>query len=67
MKLALNFILLLIHYVVSALLCAYIGDYISQPLNIGLVLLGGLSFSLIMVSLIKHTSQFILRIKNNKQ
>ena len=67
MKLALHFILLLVHYAVSALLCAYIGDYISQPLNIGLVLLGGLIVILISISLILSTLQFILTIKNNKQ
>jgi hypothetical protein len=41
----------------------YIGVYISQPINLGFVILGGLFYSLIMITIIIHTYQFILSLK----
>lgn len=64
MKQALKFLLLLIHYVVVAVICYYIGDLMTKDVSgVGvapnaLVLLG------LIVSVIMHTKQFIFSFKN---
>lgn len=65
MKLVLKFILLFLHLVLSCILMYYIGDYMSQPINIGFVLLGGLTYSGIMITILFHIYQFILSFKKH--
>jgi hypothetical protein len=63
MKLALKFILLLLHLIISGIAMYYIGDYISKPVNFAFVIIGGLVYSGIMITIIAHTYQFISSIK----
>jgi hypothetical protein len=44
-----------------------IGDFISIKTNILIVFLGGLLFSLIIISLVASTLQFIIHFKNTKK
>jgi hypothetical protein len=64
MKQALRFILLLLHIALSGVAMYYIGDYGSQPINILLILLGGLVYSAILITISLHVYQFILSFKN---
>ena len=59
-----RFILLLIHVAISAISVYYIGDLMSQQLDMFSVLALGLLLSLIMISIINHTKNFLLFIKN---
>jgi hypothetical protein len=67
MKLAFRFLLLLIHYAAAAVMVYIIGDFISIKTNILIVFLGGLLFSLIIISLVASTLQFIIHFKNTKK
>ena len=64
MKLALKFILLLLHLIISGVVMYYIADYISQPVSIGFVISGGLIYLGIMITISLHTYQFLSSIKN---
>jgi hypothetical protein len=64
MKLALKFILLLLHLIIAGVAMYYVGDYISQPVNLLFVILGGLIYSGIIITIIAHTYQFLSSIKN---
>lgn len=66
MQTALRFLLLLTHSAVSAVLMYYIEDLMSQPIDMGSLLALGLALSLVMISIIKHTGNFLLFIKNKK-
>jgi len=64
MKLALKFILLLLHLIISGVVMYYITDYISQPVSLGFVIAGGLVYLGIMITISLHTYQFLSSIKN---
>ena len=64
MKLALKFILLLLHLIISGVVMYYIADYISQPVSLGFVISGGLIYLGIMITISLHTYQFLSSIKN---
>jgi hypothetical protein len=64
MNTTLRFLLLILHFAVSAICVYYIGDMMSQNIGMILSLLLGLSISLIMISIIKHIGNFLLIIKN---
>lgn len=61
---ALRILLLVAHFMVSAIIVSYIGDIMSQNIDMGSLFLLGLSISLIIVSIIKHAENFLLYIKN---
>lgn len=63
MKLAFTFLLLLLHYAMAAIGCYYVGDTMSKSTPVLFVLGGGFCISLIMISLIASTLQFILSLK----
>jgi len=64
MKLALKFILLLLHLIISGVVMYYIADYISQPVSLGFVIACGLVYLGIMIKISLHTYQFLSSIKN---
>jgi len=64
MKQALKFILLLVHYVVVAVTTYYIGDIMSRDTTGVGILPNGIVLLALIVSLISHTKQFILSLKN---
>jgi hypothetical protein len=61
---ALRILLLVAHFMASAIIVSYIGDIMSQNIDMGSLFLLGLSISLIIVSIIKHAENFLLYIKN---
>jgi hypothetical protein len=63
MKMALKTILLLLHFIIVCIAMYYLGDFMSQPINILLILGCGLIYSGLMISIIAHTYQFILSLK----
>lgn len=64
MKLAFRFLLLLLHYVVVAIICYYIGDLMSKDTTGIGILPNAIFLTLLMISIILHTKQFILSLKN---
>ncbi len=64
MKLALKFLLLLVHYVVVAVMCYYIGDLMSKDTSGVGIAPNALILTGLIVSIIMHTKQFILSFKN---
>lgn len=67
MKQALRFILLVLHIALAGVVMYYIGDFMSQPINILLILLAGLVYSGIMITISLHVYQFILSFKNKTE
>jgi hypothetical protein len=49
---------------VSAIIVSYLGDLMSQNIDMVSLFLLGLSVSLIIISIIKHAENFLLYIKN---
>lgn len=64
MKLALKFLLLLVHYVVVAVMCYYIGDLMSKDTSGVGIGPNALVLLFLIISIISHTTQFILSFKN---
>jgi len=64
MKLALKFLLLLIHYVIVSVMCYYVGDLMSKDTTGVGVVPNALILTGLIVSIIMHTKQFILSFKN---
>jgi hypothetical protein len=64
MKLALKFLLLLVHYVVVAVTCYYIGDLMSKDTSGAGIAPNAVFLICLIISIISHTSQFILSFKN---
>ena len=64
MKLALKFLLLLVHYVVVAVICYYIGDLMTKDTSGVGIAPNAIFLLLLIVSIISHTKQFILSFKN---
>jgi len=64
MKLALKFLLLLVHYIVVAVICYYIGDLMSKDTSGVGIAPNALMLLLLIISIISHTKQFILSFKN---
>ena len=64
MKLALKFLLLLIHYVVVAVIVYYIGDLMTKDVSGVGVAPNALVLLLLIISVISHTKQFIFSLKN---
>ena len=64
MKLALQFLLLLIHYVIVAVICYYIGDLMSKDVSGVGILPNAIALIFLIISIISHTQQFILSFKN---
>ena len=66
MKLALKFLLLLLHYAIVAIVCYYIGDLMSKDIS-GIGIAPNLLFLIfLIISIITHTKNFILSFKNQK-
>ena len=65
MELVLKFVMLFFHLVISCVLMYYVGDYMSKPINIGFILLGGLIYSGIMISILYHIYHFISSLKKH--
>ncbi len=59
-----RFLLLVAHFMLSAIIVSYIGNIMSQDIDMGSLFLLGLSISLVIVSIIKHAESFIIFIKN---
>jgi len=57
-------LLLASHLMVSAIIVSYLGDLMSQNIDMVSLFLLGLSVSLIIISIIKHAENFLLYIKN---
>ena len=64
MKLALKFLLLLIHYVVVAIIVYYIGDLMTKDVSGVGVGPNALVLLLLVISVISHTKEFIFSFKN---
>ena len=64
MKLVLKFILLLIHFGIVSLLTYYLGEQISKPMDISLVLSVLIAYVIIIMGVIAHVKNFILSFKN---
>lgn len=64
MKLALKFLLLLVHYVVVAVIVYYVGDLMTKDTSGVGVGPNALVLLLLIISVIQHTKQFILSFKN---
>ena len=65
MKLVLSIILFLAHLALSAILINFVGEWMSQQINILLVLLLGLVLSAIMISIIYHVKHLYFVIKKH--
>jgi hypothetical protein len=63
MELPFRFLLLLIHTALTAIGVYYIGDFISQPVNILIVLMGALIYLLAIIAFILHIKNFLFFIK----
>jgi len=66
MQITFRFLLLVIHLVLTAIGLKYLGDFISQPVNILIVLLGGVIYSLVIIAFIVHIKNFLLFIKTKQ-
>lgn len=64
MKQALKFLLLLLHVMLFTVMVYYGGDFISQKVNILLVLTGVVVWAAMIITLVLHTSEFISSFKN---
>lgn len=64
MNTALKFLLLLIHLLIAGIIVYYIGDYVSHADNFIVLVLGGIVYSAIMITIIFHTTNFIIHFKN---
>lgn len=64
MKQALKFLLLLIHYVVVAVMCYYIGDLMTKDTSGVGIAPNAVFLICLIISLITHTKNFILSFKN---
>jgi len=64
MKLALKFLLLLVHYIVVAVICYYIGDLMSKDTSGVGILPNAIFLIFLIISVISHTKHFILSFKN---
>lgn len=64
MNLALRFILLVTHFILVGIMVYYIGDLMSQSLNILLVLGMWIAVVALIVTIIKHCLEFIIHFKN---
>jgi len=67
MKLVLKFLLLLIHYVVVAVIVYYIGDLMTKDVSGVGVAPNALMLLCLIISVISHTKQFILSLKQTKK
>lgn len=61
MEQAYKFIRLIVHFVLSAILIDFIGDFMSENNNIFLILGGGLLISLIILSIIYHVRNLVTK------
>ena len=67
MKLALKFLLLLLHYIVVAVICYYIGDMMSKDVSGKGILPNAIVLIGLIITIIEHTKRFILTFFKNKK
>lgn len=63
MKIAFRFLLLLIHLAINAIGLDYLGQIVSLSMNIVIVLIAGVLYSVLIVAFILHFINFLLFIK----
>ncbi|CAB4143640.1 hypothetical protein UFOVP449_239 [uncultured Caudovirales phage] len=66
MQLTFRFLLLAIHLALIAIGLNYLGEIMSRPYDILIVLLGGVIYSLVIIAFILHIKNFLFFIKTKQ-